>query len=50
MYPEPWQVILQTPQLQDDSQTVSVQETVVLTSRQRPSYAQAVQAMMALKQ
>jgi hypothetical protein len=49
VYPEPWQVILQMPeQQQKGSQTViSVQEIVALTSTKRPSYSDAVQAMVA---
>ncbi|GAX09652.1 hypothetical protein FisN_19Lh117 [Fistulifera solaris] len=49
VYPEPWQVILQIPeQQQKGSQSViSVQELVALTSTKRPSYSDAVQAMVA---
>lgn len=49
VYPEPWQVILQTArQTQKSGQTaVTVEETVALESETRPTYAQAVQALLA---
>lgn len=44
VYPEPWQVILQTP-VKKGTQ-VQVQETVALVTDTRPSYEQAVQALL----
>ena len=48
VYPEPWQVILQTAKQQErGGQTViKVEETVALTSQKRPSYKDAVQALL----
>jgi len=46
VYPEPWQVILQTPKRKEQTQEVVVQDTVVLTSDTRPAYAQCVQALV----
>jgi hypothetical protein len=49
VYPEPWQVILQTarPQEKGGQSVVVVEETVALTSPRRPSYAEAVKALLA---
>jgi hypothetical protein len=44
VYPEPWQVILQTP-YQKQGRTM-VQDTVALTSDTRPTYTQSVQALL----
>jgi hypothetical protein len=51
VYPEPWQVILQTATRNSKGELV-VTDTMVLTSKTRPSYAQAVQALVteAMKQ
>jgi hypothetical protein len=51
VYPEPWQVILQTASRNSKGKVV-VTDTVVFTSNTRPSYTQAVQALVlaALKQ
>ena len=48
VYPEPWQVILQTArQKQKGSETVvSIEETVALESETRPSYAESVAALL----
>jgi Domain of unknown function (DUF1995) len=62
VYPEPWQVILQLPKQQqqsrsskqsdDDNVVIVVEDIVVLVSNTRPSYNDAVNAMIqeALKQ
>lgn len=49
VYPEPWEVVLQTPKsVQRGAQTVmTVEDDVVLVSDTRPSYQEAVQAMVA---
>jgi hypothetical protein len=44
VYPEPWQVILQTPYQKQGR--VMVQDTVAMTSDTRPSYTQSVQALL----
>ncbi|GKY96615.1 hypothetical protein MPSEU_000621100 [Mayamaea pseudoterrestris] len=46
VYPEPWQVILQTPIKNEQNQVVQVEDKVALTSDERPTYAQAVQALL----
>jgi len=48
VYPEPWQVILQTPKTvtRGKQEVVTVDETVALVSKTRPSYSQAVQALL----
>jgi hypothetical protein len=48
VYPEPWQVILQTarPVQKGDETVMSVENTVALVSEDRPSYQVAVQAML----
>ena len=51
VYPEPWQVILQTVQQQQEGRDgqpvrITVQDTVALVSETRPSYPQAVNAMV----
>ena len=48
VYPEPWQVVLQTPKsVQRGSETVmTVENVVALVSNKRPSYQEAVQAML----
>lgn len=48
MYPEPWQVVLQTPKsVQRGGQTVmTVDNVVALISETRPTYQEAVQAMV----
>lgn len=46
VYPEPWQVVLQTPIKNDEGQVIKVNERVALTSQARPTYAQAVQALV----
>ena len=53
VYPEPWQVILQTASQQQqearggrDEPRMVVQDTIALVSEQRPSYQQAVNAMV----
>jgi hypothetical protein len=46
VYPEPWQVILQTPVKNSDGQVIRVDERVALTSNSKPSFAQAVQALL----
>ena len=49
VYPEPWQVILQTAR-QTEKAGVKVQETVALLSEERPTYAQAVDALLRQQQ
>ena len=44
-YPEPWQVVLQTP-TKDKNGNIRVQDTVALTSYTRPTYNEAVQALL----
>ena len=48
VYPEPWQVVLQTPKsVQRGGQTVmTVDNVVALISETRPTYQEAVQAMV----
>jgi hypothetical protein len=48
VYPEPWQVILQTarPEQKGDETVMTVENTVALVSENRPSYQEAVQAML----
>jgi hypothetical protein len=48
VYPEPWQVILQTarPVQKGDETVMTVENTVALVSESRPSYQEAVQAML----
>lgn len=46
LYPEPWQVVLQIPIRNERTQEVSIQDSVVLTSDKRPSYAECVQALV----
>jgi hypothetical protein len=48
VYPEPWQVILQTarPEKKGDETVMTVENTVALVSENRPSYQEAVQAML----
>lgn len=46
VYPEPWQVVLQTPERDAKDQLV-IQETVALVSDTRPSYQEVVQALLA---
>jgi hypothetical protein len=52
VYPEPWQVILQTAkQVQrGDTTIVQAQDYVALVSETRPTYAEAVKAMVAANQ
>jgi hypothetical protein len=45
VYPEPWQVILQTP-VRDKNDQLVIQETVALVSDTRPSYQTTVQALL----
>lgn len=45
VYPEDYQVILQTPE-QTKQGTITVQDTVVLTSKTRPKYSEAVKALL----
>jgi hypothetical protein len=49
VYPEPWQVVLQTArQVQKGDETVvKVENTVALVSDKRPSYQEALKAMLA---
>jgi hypothetical protein len=48
VYPEPWQVILQTARTstRGGNRHMTVEETVALVSDTRPTYAQAVQALL----
>jgi Domain of unknown function (DUF1995) len=46
VYPEPWQVILQTP-VRDAKDQLVIEETVALVRDSRPSYQEAVQALLA---
>lgn len=46
VYPEPWQVVLQTPSRNAKDELV-VEDKVVLTSPTRPSYAECVKALLA---
>jgi len=45
VYPEPWQVVLQTPKRNGKGELV-VDDKVVLSTRLRPSYAECVQALL----
>ena len=49
VYPEPWQVVLQTPTSvqRGDYTEVKVANNVALVSAQRPTYLESVQAMLA---
>jgi hypothetical protein len=49
VYPEPWQVVLQTPTsvTRGDVTEVKVINTVALVAAQRPSYQESVEAMLA---
>jgi hypothetical protein len=48
VYPEPWQVVLQTPSRDDkkDPNKVVIIDTVVLVSETRPTYQECVQALL----
>ncbi len=46
VYPEPWQVVLQTPK-RDQNQVV-IEDTVVLVSQSRPGYQDCVQALLSM--
>ena len=46
VYPEPWQVVLQTPKRDNKGQLV-VEDTVALVSDTRPEYSECVQALLA---
>ena len=46
VYPEPWQVVLQTPTKNNEGQIVGVEDTVALVSDTRPSYTECVQALL----
>jgi hypothetical protein len=48
VYPEPWQVVLQTPSRDDkkDPNKVVIVDTVVLVSETRPNYQECVQALL----
>ena len=48
VYPEPWQVVLQTPKqvTRGKSTLVEVTDTIALMSESRPTYQEAVQAMV----
>ncbi|CAB9524914.1 Domain of unknown function (DUF1995) [Seminavis robusta] len=45
VYPEPWQVVLQTPS-KDKNGNIKVTDTVALTSDVKPTYDQAVKALL----
>ena len=45
VYPEPWQVVLQTPYTGKDGR-LSIQDSVALVSDTRPSYQECVQALL----
>jgi hypothetical protein len=45
VYPEPWQVVLQTPSRNAKDELV-IGDSVVLTSQKRPTYAECVQALL----
>ena len=49
VYPEPWQVVLQTPKTvqRGGKSVMSVENVVAMVSETRPTYQQAVQAMVA---
>jgi Domain of unknown function (DUF1995) len=46
IYPEPWQVVLQTPN-KDKNGNMKVTDTIALTSDTKPTYDQAVKALLA---
>jgi hypothetical protein len=46
VYPEPWQVVLQTP-VRNKKDELEIQESVALVSEKRPTYQEAVQALLA---
>lgn len=46
VYPEPWQVVLQTPRRDEKKEEVVIDDTVVLVSERRPSYTECVQALL----
>jgi Domain of unknown function (DUF1995) len=46
IYPEPWQVVLQTPS-KDKNGNMKVTDTIALASDTKPTYAQAVKALLA---
>lgn len=51
VYPEPWQVVLQIPIREEDGRTIkSVEATVALVSDSRPTYNEAVQALLSKAQ
>ena len=45
VYPEPWQVVLQSPSRNTKDELV-IEDRVVLTSKRRPTYAECVQALI----
>lgn len=45
VYPEPWQVVLQTP-TKDKNGKMTVEDTVALTSDTKPKYDEAVKALL----
>jgi len=50
VYPEPWQVILQTARPGKDGKTIKVEDTVALVSETRPTYPQIVTALLQQQQ
>jgi hypothetical protein len=46
VYPEPWQVVLQTPVRDEQKEEIVVEDTVVLVSETRPTYTECVQALL----
>jgi hypothetical protein len=46
VYPEPWQVVLQTPTRDEQKQEIVIEDTVVLVSETRPTYTECVQALL----
>jgi Domain of unknown function (DUF1995) len=48
VYPEPWQVILQVarPSKKPNDSTIQVENIIVLVADRRPSYAEAINAMV----
>ena len=48
VYPEPWQVVLQSPKTvtRGEQEVVTVEERVALVSETRPTFTQAVQALL----
>ncbi|KAG7369984.1 DUF1995 domain containing protein [Nitzschia inconspicua] len=46
VYPEPWQVVLQTP-VRDAKDQLIIEETVALVSSSRPTYQEALQSLLA---